>query len=363
MKIVTVLGARPQFVKAAAVSRVMAETPGMQEVIVHTGQHFDNNMSQIFFDQLAIPKPDHHLHIHGLSHGAMTGRMLEAIEGLLLQERPDAVMVYGDTNSTLAGSLSAVKLGIPVAHVEAGLRSFNPRMPEEINRVLTDRISRYLFCPTDHAVANLRSEGFGVEGYENGFSPEVALVGDVMKDAVLYYSRQAFALPATLAALMDRPYVLCTIHRAENTDVPERLRAIFEALNGISAFCRIILPLHPRTVAFLKQYDIALSEEVRLIEPQGYLEMLKLIEGSTMVMTDSGGLQKEAFFFHKFCITLRDETEWLELVEGGYNCLAGADKDRITLAFLENRDKVIGDAPLYGNGDASEKIVKMLSLG
>jgi len=286
--------------------------------------------------------------------------MLEEIEGLLVKERPDSVMVYGDTNSTLAGALAAVKLGIPVAHVEAGLRSFNPRMPEEINRVLTDRISRYLFCPTDHAVRNLNKEGFGVPGYDNGFDAKVELVGDVMKDAVLFYSHQKSVLSKNLEDLMDQPYILCTIHRAENTDVEGRLRGIFEALNEIAGYTRIILPLHPRTVSFLKQYDIKISGNVRVIEPQGYLEMLKLIEGSSMVLTDSGGLQKEAFFFHKFCITLRDETEWVELVEGGFNQLAGADAARITRIFLENRNKVIGDAPLYGNGDASIKIVKTL---
>lgn len=360
IKVMTILGARPQFVKAAAVSRAISAEPGLRELIVHTGQHFDRNMSQVFFEQLDIPQPDYHLNINGLSHGAMTGRMLEAVEALMTEAKPDIAMVYGDTNSTLAGALAASKLGIPVAHVEAGLRSFNPRMPEEINRVLTDRVSRFLFCPTDKAVENLRHEGFGVPDYHNGFSPEVSLVGDVMKDAVLYYSSRPAEASTELEALMDKPYVLCTIHRAENTDSESRLRSIFSGLNEIALTHRIILPIHPRTVSFLERYGIDLSPEIKVIEPQGYLQMLRLIGGSVMVLTDSGGLQKEAYFFHKFCITLRDETEWIELVEGGFNALAGADGPKASALFRENLDRKLTHSALYGAGDASVKIAKSL---
>jgi len=355
LKLVTVVGARPQFIKAAAVSREIAQHSDMQELIVHTGQHFDSNMSDIFFEEMRIPRPQYRLDIHSMGHGAMTGRMLEGIEGILADEKPDAVVVYGDTNSTLAGALAAKKLHVSVAHVEAGLRSFNMTMPEEINRILTDRISDLLLCPTDNAVLNLRREGYG------DFPCTVLKTGDVMQDAALFYS----AISAKASTLLERldlhgePYALCTVHRAENTDSPERLDAIVAALNTIAASMRVVLPLHPRTAALLPRD--ALVERIARIDPVGYFDMLELLKHTNIVLTDSGGLQKEAFFFAKPCVTLRDETEWVELVEGGYNALAGANAETIVSSFstmLGRRPDF--DQDLYGRGSASGKIVEAL---
>jgi UDP-GlcNAc3NAcA epimerase len=351
MKILTVVGARPQFIKSAVVSRAFMEND-LDEVIVHTGQHFDENMSDIFFEQMSIPKPNYHFQISGLSHGAMTGRMLESIESVILKELPDCVMVYGDTNSTLAGALAASKLHVPIAHVEAGLRSFNMRMPEEVNRILTDRISTLLLCPTQTAINNLKAEGYDAIG------STIKNVGDVMQDAAMYYSdicRRPEALPDNIGD----DFILCTIHRAENTDSPERLRAIVESINEINAKTPVVLPLHPRTQKILASQSITLNATV--IDPVGYLEMVYLIKNCTAVMTDSGGLQKEAFFFSKPCVTLRDETEWVELIEGGYNCLVGADKNKILDAVTSMKNKVIRqDSNLYGGGTAASAIVKEL---
>lgn len=352
MKIVSILGARPQFIKAGTVSRNLTQYPEIKEVIVHTGQHFDTNMSDIFFNEMNIPKPDYFLGISSLSHGAMTGQMLEKIEDVLNNEKPDWVMVYGDTNSTLAGAVAASKLHIKVTHVEAGLRSFNTKMPEEINRILTDRISTLLFCPTDTAVSNLKKEGF------DNFNCKVIKTGDVMQDGALYYKHFA-KRPQSISKDL-KEYILCTIHRAENTDSSDRLRNIFSALNEISQTVPILLPIHPRTRKILLDQNITFSPEIHVIDPVGYLEMVYLIDNCQAVMTDSGGLQKEAFFFSKPCITLRDETEWVELVENGFNILAGAETTKILEAFsnLKNLKNKNFALDLYGNGQAGKKILK-----
>ena len=349
MKIVTILGARPQFIKAGSISREILKHSNIKEVIVHTGQHFDANMSDIFFDEMKIPKPDYNLDINGLGHGAMTGQMLEKIEEVLLKEKPDWVMVYGDTNSTIAGALAASKLHIKVAHVEAGLRSFNMNMPEEVNRILTDRISSVLFCPTQSAVDNLFNEG-----YET-LDIKIIKNGDVMQDGAIFYKNIA-EKPTDIE--LDNEYILTTIHRAENTDDPKRIRAIFEALNKISEEIQVVLPLHPRTKNILKTSNIELSDNISIIEPIGYLKMVYLIKNSKMIMTDSGGLQKEAYFFEKPCITLRDETEWVELIENGFNVLAGADKAKIIKTYYDYKFNDDFSINLYGGGKASEIIIK-----
>lgn len=350
MKIVTVVGARPQFIKAAAISRAILERPSVRELIVHTGQHFDANMSDVFFEQLGIPRPAHHLGIGGGSHGAMTGRQLEAIEAVLMAERPDWVLVYGDTNSTLAGALAAVKLHIPVAHVEAGLRSFNRRMPEEINRILTDHASTALFAPTTTAQANLLTEGVDPQ--------RVHLSGDVMYDAALYYRERAVP-PAVFERLGLEPgrFVLATIHRAENTDDPQRLSAIFKGLADSGR--DVVLPLHPRTRQNLQSLGVPVSERVHLISPVGYLEMVWLEMNCALIATDSGGVQKEAYFHQKPCVTLREETEWVELVDTGWNTLTGADPIAIAAAISSAR-RPAGDVELYGKGDAASRIVAEL---
>ena len=350
MKLITIIGARPQFIKAAAVSREIAKHTDIEEIIVHTGQHFDPNMSEIFFEQMQIPKPDYNLEINSLSHGAMTGRMIEKIEEVLLKEKPDWVLVYGDTNSTIAGSLAAKKLQIKVAHVEAGLRSFNRNMPEEINRILTDKISDLLFCPTDTAVKNLQNEGIG----KNSLA-RIVKCGDVMQDAAIFYSDLAQKLE------MDLPdkFLLATIHRAENTDDPKRLTSIFNALAEISNDIPIILPLHPRTKKIISNSQLKINNlHLIMIDPVGYLQMIYLLKNCSLVMTDSGGLQKEAFFFKKPCVTLRDETEWIELIENGFNKIVGADEDKIISGYQE-MSKIKNDynINLYGNGEASEKII------
>jgi len=349
MKIITVIGARPQFIKAAAVSREFVKHSNIEEIIIHTGQHFDTNMSDVFFEQMHIPKPHYNLDINGLSHGAMTGQMLEKIEEVLIKEKPDWVLVYGDTNSTLAGVLAAKKLHIKIAHVEAGLRSFNAQMPEEINRILTDRISDILFCPTDIAVSNLKQEGF------DNIQSKVVKSGDVMQDAAMFYSR----LSKEPDFLVPKKFILATIHRAENTDSPERLSNIIESFNEISRELDIILPLHPRTKQLIEKYGLKLNFTV--VEPVGYLEMVYLLQHCELVMTDSGGLQKEAFFFKKPCITLRDETEWVELVENGFNILVGANKDKILDCFMHINNKTYDfNINLYGMGKASNNIYKEL---
>lgn len=353
MKILTVIGARPQFIKAATVSRVFQENK-IEEIIVHTGQHYDSNMSDIFFEEMVIPKPNYFLNISGLSHGAMTGQMMEKIEGVLKDEKPDFVLVYGDTNSTLAGALAAVKLHIPIAHVEAGLRSFNMRMPEEINRILTDRISTKLYCPTTTAMENLQREGFDT------MPCEVLLSGDVMYDAALFYSARSVNY-STLEKykLAAEGYLLATIHRAENTDSMKNLQAIIDALNNLHEQYPVVLPLHPRTRKIIQDRNLKVTFQI--IDPVGYFDMLNLIKGSRLVLTDSGGLQKEAYFFQKYCVTMRDQTEWVELVKGGFNKLTGADQNKIQDAvqhFLTR--KFDSKSDLYGNGQAASAIVKNL---
>lgn len=355
IKILTVVGARPQFVKASVVSRALSRDGGFDETILHTGQHFSDEMSDIFFRELDIPRPKYDLGVNNLSHGAMTGRMLEEIEKVIVAEDPDCVLVYGDTNSTLAGALAARKIHRKVAHVEAGLRSFDMRMPEEINRILTDRISDLLFCPTKTALANLEREGFG------HFPCRVIESGDVMFDAVLRHRKQARLSPETAARLPSalNEFVLCTIHRAENTDDIARLRSILTALEEIHRSVPVLLLVHPRTQKFLAGHDI--EPKVWTAEPVGYLEMLYLLERCRLVMTDSGGLQKEAFFLEKFCVTLRDSTEWTELVDLGVNVLAGSDRGRIIDAFRRCSSGVYDfSAKPYGDGNAGERIVESL---
>lgn len=351
-KILTIVGARPQFIKASVVSREIRKYDEIEELLVHTGQHFDYQMSDIFFDELGIPAIKYNLGIDSLSHGAMTGRMLEAIEKVIIAENPHYVLVYGDTNSTLAGALAAKKLHKKLVHVEAGLRSFDMQMPEEINRILTDRISDLLFCPTETAVENLRKEGF-----EN-FSVCVENSGDVMFDAILYYLKQPEILRKVSDFNADLPenYILCTIHRSENTDNRARLVEIFEALEEVNREMPIILPVHPRTKKIIENYKIKTS--IRLIEPVGYLEMLGLLKNCNLVVTDSGGLQKEAYFAEKFCVTIRDNTEWTELVENGFNKLAGCDKQKI-IKYCKDFSVKEKDfsASLYGDGNAGKKIV------
>ncbi len=357
MKLITVIGARPQFVKAAAVSRAFREFSGIEEKIIHTGQHFDANMSDIFFEEMDIPRPHFNLGINSLSHGAMTGRMLELIEGVLLAEKPDALLVYGDTNSTLAGALAARKLHIPVMHVEAGLRSHNNAMPEETNRILTDRISDVLFCPTATAVENLRLEGF------EHFGCSILQVGDVMEDAARYYAPKAAThsnIVKTIG-LEGRDYVLCTLHRAENTDDPARFSAIVEALNETARKTPVVLPLHPRTQKLLEKNGLRL--DALTVPPVGYFDMLQLLQHARLVMTDSGGLQKEAYFFGKFCLTLRDDTEWMELVDGGFNFLVGADKPLILNTLNEVLSQTFPDKKdFYGGGKAAVRIAEVVSV-
>jgi len=349
IKIVTILGARPQFIKAGTISREISKHDQIEEIIVHTGQHYDANMSDIFFDEMQIPKPNYFLDINGLGHGAMTGQMLEKIEEVLLEEKPDWVMVYGDTNSTLAGALAASKLHIKIVHIEAGLRSFNMNMPEEINRILTDRISTVLCCPTNAAVDNLTNEGYA------DLDIQIVKSGDVMQDGAMFYKD----LAVHPSMEITDSYILCTIHRAENTDNEERLKNIFEALMEVAKDKQIILPLHPRTKKILQSLEIDISG-LTVINPIGYLEMVWLIDHCDLIMTDSGGLQKEAFFFEKPCITLRDETEWVELVDNGFNVLVGANKEKIIATYMNQQFNSDFNIDLYGMGQASKVIVEQL---
>jgi len=348
-RIVSVVGARPQFVKAAVVSRALRAHGGAWEKLVHTGQHYDDNMSEVFFRELGIAAPDHHLGVHGGPHGEMTGQMLAGIERVLLAEKPDLVIVYGDTNSTLAGALAAAKLNIPVAHVEAGLRSFNLRMPEEINRIVADRVSHWLLCPTVVAQRNLLKEGVVAE--------RIHVVGDVMYDAVLHFASGA---PATGRRA---PYCVATVHRAENTDDPGRLASILHALERISEKTPVVLPLHPRTRKRMEEFGLA-PRRVEIVAPVGYLAMIGLVRGAEGVLTDSGGLQKEAFFLRKPCVTLRSETEWTELVDLGVNIVAGVDAGAIIAAWNDLRGKRSDWSPRpYGAGNAGERIVATLLDG
>lgn len=355
MKLITIIGARPQFIKAAAVSRKIKEHSSIQEIIVHTGQHFDKNMSDIFFEEMSIPQPHYNLQVHGLAHGAMTGRMLEGIEEIIRKERPDMLMVYGDTNSTLAGALAAKKMHIKLAHVEAGLRSFNYEMPEEINRILTDRISDFLFCPTAAAVENLKKEGF------EHFPWKIVKCGDVMQDAAIYYSQQSAQRSTIIEKLNlgNKKFVLCTIHRQENTDKSENLKSIVSALNKISKEATIVFPAHPRTQQTLKKEKLPL--EFQLIDPVGYFDMIELLKHCELVITDSGGLQKESFFFQKHCVTIREQTEWVELVENGFSLIAGTNEANIYNAYQILCSKQSNfTMDLYGKGRACELIVEEL---
>jgi UDP-GlcNAc3NAcA epimerase len=355
MRILTIVGARPQFIKAAAVSREFATRPSIEEIIVHTGQHYDQNMSAVFFEEMGIPVPRFQLSVHGLSHGAMTGQMLEQLEEILLKVAPDYVLVYGDTNTTLAGALAAIKLHVPVAHVEAGLRSSNLNMPEEINRIITDRISSLLCCPTQVAVENLRREGF------EGFQCCIELTGDVMQDAAEYYTRLSSSRSTVIARLnlANDSFALCTLHRAENTESKERLADLCSALDNVLHDMRVILPLHPRTKAAMERFH--LTTNATIIDPVGYFDMLELLKHCRLVLTDSGGLQKEAFFFKRPCVTLREETEWQELVSLGFNTLAGTDPVRVAAGV----SKMLAARPnfaldLYGGGRACGRIADLL---
>lgn len=347
--IITIVGARPQFVKAATLSRQFALN-GVNEKILHTGQHFDSNMSKVFFEEMEIPEPTFHLDIHGLSHGAMTGRMLEGIEKILIEEKPDGVLVYGDTNSTLAGALAASKLHIPVIHVEAGLRSYNMDMPEEVNRIMTDRISNLLFCPTDTAVGNLKREGF------DQMPVQIIKNGDVMQDAAIYYAEKAELKSCIIRDMQLSQFVLGTIHRQENTDDPVKLKAIVKGLNEINKQVRVVVPLHPRTKHILNQMGVRV--EFTTIDPVGYFDMIMLLKSCEMVITDSGGVQKEAFFFGKHCITLREQTEWVELVDHGFNKLVGSNTEKLRDAFdFFSTRKSDFSMNLYGKGKAAEMAV------
>jgi UDP-GlcNAc3NAcA epimerase len=362
MKLVTIIGARPQIIKAAAASRAIAEhnkkhtDRPIVEIIIHTGQHYDENLSKVFFDELDITESDYNLGIGSGSHGEQTGKMLEKIESVLTREEPDFCLVYGDTNSTLAGALAAVKLHIPVAHVEAGLRSFNRRMPEEINRIVTDHISDLLFCPTEKSIDNLSKEGI---------STGVHQVGDVMFDCVRFYTERSKAIERkTLQRLDIRPrsYYLATVHRAENTDHKMRLTHIFEALDEIATKdCPVVLPLHPRTVKYAQKHTLKLANGVRAVQPVSYLEMVVLENNARLILTDSGGVQKEAYWFGVPCITLRDETEWTETVESGWNILTGADKHRIIESVRDcHSRRNENPESIWGNGDAANQICTVL---
>jgi UDP-GlcNAc3NAcA epimerase len=368
MKILTVVGARPQFIKAGAVSRVIRDeyARDISEIIIHTGQHYDDNMSGIFFAQLDIPEPRYNLEISGGGHGSMTGRMLEALERVFLAEKPDWVLIYGDTNSTLAAALAAAKLHVPVAHVEAGLRSFNMRMPEEVNRILADRVSSLLFCPTPTAVKNLTAEGI---------NRGVHHVGDVMYDVSLFYADLARTQSTALHDL-NLPcgqFALATCHRAENTDDPKRLSEIVTALGLISESMPVIFPVHPRTAGILKERNLtSLLKSVQLADPLPFLDMVALEQAAKIILTDSGGVQKEAFFYGVPCITMRDETEWVETVEMGGNQLCGADAMKILNAFqvvqvkggatpVGSDGRSNGYSMPYGDGYAAKNILEIIS--
>jgi len=386
MKIVTVVGARPQFIKAAAVSRAIQafnqrrrsfgrprSKKRIQEVLVHTGQHYDYLMDRVFFEELALPKPDYHLGVRSGSHARQTAMMLERIETVLKKERAEVVLVYGDTNSTLAGALAAVKLNIPVAHVEAGLRSYNRTMPEEINRLLTDHLSTFLFCPTHQAVRNLLEEGI-----KDGKTKVVKKVGDVMYDSILYYSELAEKKSSILEDLdlltfkgSPRPqsairiphYYLATLHRAENTDNPKRLKSILKALNKIGKDVPVVLPLHPRTKKMMKTFHFfPETQGIKLIDPVSYLDMLTLEKNAKAILTDSGGVQKEAYWFGVPCFTLRDETEWMETIQSGWNILVGSEMKTIVdeVRRRKGRKSPLKKRGLFGDGKASEKIVQII---
>ncbi len=384
MKLVTIIGARPQIIKAAALSRAIRNhyADQIQEVIVHTGQHYDDNMSQVFFDELQIPRPDYNLHVGSASHGVQTARMTEGIEALLIKEKPDFIVLYGDTNSTLAGAVAAAKIHVPIVHIEAGLRSFNKSMPEEINRIVCDHCSTLLFTPTKAGLENLKREGFPVD--ESGVStssttaaptidnPKVYHCGDIMYDNSLHFADIAEEKTDIIQRLdlVSKPFILSTIHRDTNTDHPERLGAIFDALIELSKENQIVLPLHPRTAKLLKtnlsnekQTLIFSSPNIKLIPPVSFLEMIALERHAQLVMTDSGGVQKEAYFFKKPCIILRPETEWVEIVQTGNAILADADGSRIMDAWQHFKNNPPTTFPeIFGDGHAAEFMLKQMLL-
>jgi UDP-GlcNAc3NAcA epimerase len=374
MKIVTIVGARPQFIKAAAVNRAIKifnrdrshSRNAVREILVHTGQHYDYLMDKVFFEELRLPKPHYHLGVGSGSHARQTGLMLERIEAVLEKEKPEVVIVYGDTNSTLAGALTAAKLNISVAHVEAGLRSYNRIMPEEINRLLTDHLSDLLFCPTAQAVENLLKEGI-----KDGRRNVVKRVGDVMYDSILYYSKIAEKRSTILKDLglltandsRLTNYYLATLHRAENTDDPKRLKSIFRALKEIGKDIPVILPLHPRTKKMMETYHLpGEAKGIKWVDPVSYLDMLKLEKNAKAILTDSGGVQKEAYWFRVPCFTLREETEWIETLESGWNILVGTRTKRIVEAIKQRlgRKRTPTGIKIFGDGKASEKIVQIL---
>jgi UDP-N-acetylglucosamine 2-epimerase len=373
MKVVTIVGARPQFIKAEAVTRAVQRYNQrcrshrrLQEILIHTGQHYDYLMDKIFFEELDLPKPNYHLGVGSGPHGRQTGMMLERIETVLVKEKPEVVVVYGDTNSTLAGALSAAKLNIPVAHVEAGLRSFNRTMPEEINRLLTDHLSTFLFCPTDQAVRNLLREGI-----KDGKGKIVKKVGDVMYDSILYYLKLSERKSSILKGLgfdtsheaRVTSYYLATLHRAENTDDPKRLESILKALNEIGRNTPIVLPLHPRTKKMIETYHLFSEfKNIKFIEPVSYLNMLKLEKNAKAILTDSGGVQKEAYWLKVPCLTLREETEWVETIKSRWNVLVGTGMKRIVkeVSQTEGRRRYLKGNGIFGDGKASQKIVQIL---
>lgn len=350
-KICSIIGARPQFIKAGPLSAALREK--FVEIMIHTGQHYDHGMSQRFFDELHIPEPDYNLGVGSGGHGAQTAAMLKLLEELYVKEKPDAVIVYGDTNSTLAGALAAVKLHIPVAHVEAGLRSFNREMPEEINRLLTDHISRWLFTPSEASKKNLKLEGI---------TDNVHIVGDIMLDSVLKYSEKAKKSSSIMVDLdiEKNEFYLATVHRAENTDDKIQLETIFQMFSELDK--KVILPLHPRTKNRMEEYSLEVSDNIKIIEPAGYLDMLHLIQCSKSVLTDSGGIQKEAYYLETPCITLRKETEWTETVDAGWNTVTNSSKS-IILSVAERSDEIrlLPHPDLYGNGNSAAEIVNILS--
>lgn len=374
-KLLTIIGARPQIIKASAISRAIRThfANDIEEIIVHTGQHYDENMSQQFFTELAIPKPQYNLQVGSGNHGAQTAKMTVGIEELLLLEKPQALLVYGDTNSTLAGALAASKIGIPIVHVEAGLRSFNKEMPEEINRILCDHTSTLLFCPTQQAIQNLEKEGFHQtqkKAYIN--HPKYFLCGDIMYDNSMYFSAISDSDSKLIETLNVQPgqYILSTIHRNANTDIPENLIGIFSALQSIQQESgqAIVLPLHPRTKKFIEDLksdpymEAALNNpNIHIIPPAGFLDIIALEKNASLIITDSGGLQKEAFFFHKPCIILREQTEWVEIVENGNAITVGADKNRIIAAYKTLSKKTdYTYPPLFGDGKAAEFICQTI---
>ncbi len=349
MRIITVLGARPQFIKAAPLCRALSEA-GVEEVLVHTGQHYDANMSEIFFKEMDIPTPKFHLGVGSGGHGKQTGEMLVKIEEILIKEKPNIVLVYGDTNSTLAGALAACKLQIPVAHVEAGLRSFNRAMPEEHNRVLTDHCSDFLFCPTQTAMDHLKNEGIR----------NAHLVGDTMFDAVLSHQEKiSHSEIIQKFGLISKDFYLATIHRPYNTDDPKSLRMVVESLGGLGK--KVVLPLHPRTKAKLSEFQIEIPSSLLLVEPQGYFEMLALQKQAKVVLTDSGGVQKEAFFLKTPCVTMRTETEWVETVQAGWNLVVGINPLEVRKGVSAFEKLTPSTQPqVFGDGCAAKKIAQIL---